>query len=109
VVSNSFGSATSNEAILTVQANTPPSATVDTPVAGTLYTWGRTINYSGTGTEAEDGNLPASAFTWQIDFHHDTHVHPFLPATSGSKSGSFQANFAETSANVFYRILLTAP
>ena len=27
---------------------------------------------------------PPSAFTWQVDFHHDTHTHPFVPATSGS-------------------------
>jgi hypothetical protein len=106
-VINDFGEATSNEAILTVTGNSPPAATIDTPVAGALYSFNQTINYSGTGTDAQDGTLGEGAFTWRIDFHHASHAHPFLQPASGSKTGSFQADFAETSANVFYRIYLT--
>ena len=52
--------------------------------------------------------LPASAFTWQVDFHHDTHSHPHMAATSGAQSGSFTIpTTGETSANVWYRIYLT--
>ena len=66
------------------------------------------INYAGTGTDPEDGTLPASAFTWQVDFHHDTHTHPFMPPTTGATSGSFTIpTTGETSANVWYRIYLT--
>ncbi len=108
VVSNAFGSATSNNATLTVTSNTAPTATINTPTAGTLYNAGDTINYSGSATDTQDGTLPASAFTWQVDFHHDTHTHPFVPATSGSTSGSFVIpTTGETAANVFYRIILT--
>lgn len=108
IVTNSFGSATSNEATLTVTSNQPPVGNITTPVAGTLYSAGQTINYSGTGTDPESGNLPASAFTWQVDFHHDTHAHPFILATSGATSGSFTIpTTGETSANVWYRIYLT--
>lgn len=108
LVSNGFGSAQSNAATLTVTANTAPTGTITAPAAGTLYSAGETINYSGTGTDTEDGTLPASAFTWQVDFHHDTHVHPFIPATSGAKSGSFIIpTTGETAANVWYRIILT--
>jgi glucose/arabinose dehydrogenase len=107
-VTNSFGSATSNTAQLTVTSNTPPTGSITQPPAGTLYQGGETINYAGTGTDAEDGNLPASAFTWQVDFHHDTHFHPFVPPTSGATSGSFTIpTTGETSANVWYRIHLT--
>jgi glucose/arabinose dehydrogenase len=108
VVTNSFGSATSSEATLTVMANQPPVGNIATPVVGTLYSAGQTISYSGTGTDPETGNLPASAFTWQVDFHHDTHTHPFIPATTGVTSGSFTIpTTGETSANVWYRIHLT--
>jgi glucose/arabinose dehydrogenase len=90
-------------------ANTPPAATINSPAAGTLYSAGETINYSGAGADAEDGALPASALTWRVDFHHDTHAHPFIPATSGASGGSFVVpNTGETSANVWYRIYLTA-
>jgi len=108
VVTNSFGSATSNEATLTVTANQPPVGNITAPATGALYNAGDTINYSGTGTDPETGQLPASAFTWQVDFHHDTHTHPFIPATTGSQSGSFTIpTTGETSANVWYRIYLT--
>ena len=108
VVSNAFGSVTSNSATLTVTANTAPTATITSPASGTRYSAGETINYAGTGSDAEDGALPAGAFTWQVDFHHDNHVHPFIPATSGATSGSFTIpTVGETSANVWYRIYLT--
>lgn len=108
LVSNSFGTATSNTAQLTVTLNTPPTGIIIEPLAGTLYQGGQTINYAGTGSDAEDGDLAASAFTWRVDFHHDDHFHPFVPDTSGSSSGSFTIpTTGETSANVWYRIHLT--
>jgi hypothetical protein len=107
-VTNSAGSATSNEAVLTVVANTAPTATITQPANGTQYSAGDTITYAGTGTDTQDGDLPASAFTWEVVFHHDTHTHPFLAPTSGSKTGSFTIpNRGETAANVWYRIHLT--
>jgi len=33
------------------------------PAQGALYTAGTTVNFAGTGTDPEDGTLPASAFT----------------------------------------------
>src|SRR5207244_5272983 len=64
--------------------------------------------YSGHAADAEDGALPASAFTWRVDFHHEDHVHPFIPDTPGAKSGSFVVpNTGETSPHVWYRIYLT--
>jgi glucose/arabinose dehydrogenase len=108
VVANDFGSVTSSEAVLTVTANQGPTAVIAQPSAGTLYSGGSVINYSGTGTDPEDGTLGGSAFTWQVDFHHDTHSHPFIASTSGAQSGSFTIpTTGETSANVWYRIYLT--
>ena len=46
------------------------------------------ISFSGDATDTEDGTLPPSAFTWNIDFLHEGHVHPGIPQT-GVKSGSF--------------------
>ena len=78
------------------------------PAAGHVYTGGQTIAFAGTGTDPEDGALPPAAFTWRVDFHHDTHVHPFLPATSGVTSGTFAIPITgETATNVWYRLFLT--
>jgi hypothetical protein len=66
------------------------------------------VTYAGTGSDAEDGTLPGTAFTWQVDFLHDTHSHPFVAARSGATSGTFTIpTTGETSANVRYRIFLT--
>ena len=108
VVSNAFGSATSTSATLTVLSNVAPTGTITAPANGDLYRGGQTFTFSGTGADPEDGNLPASAFTWRVDFHHDDHNHPHVPATSGITSGTFTiADRGETSANVFYRVILT--
>ena len=107
MVSNDFGTATSNPAQLTVLQNKVPTASITQPVNGTTYAGGAVINYAGTGNDTEDGALPASAFTWWVDFHHDNHIHPFILPIAGSKSGLFTIpKKGETSANVFYRINL---
>ena len=108
VVSNAAGSVTSNSALLTVSNNQAPAAAVTGPAEGATYAAGDVVAYAGTGTDPEDGDLPAGAFTWRVDLHHDTHSHPFLAAFSGVKNGTFTIpRTGETSANVWYRIHLT--
>jgi glucose/arabinose dehydrogenase len=107
VVTNSFGSATSNSATLTVVSNQAPTGTITSPVTGARYAGGDTITFSGTATDPEDGTLPASRYTWKVEFHHDTHTHPVLGPISGQTGGSFVVpTSGETSTNVFYRITL---
>ncbi|MEP7165820.1 MAG: PQQ-dependent sugar dehydrogenase [Ferruginibacter sp.] len=107
-VSNATGNVTSNDAVLTVtMPNQAPAATILTPVAGTTYAGGTTVNYSGSATDPESGILSANAFTWYVVFHHNSHVHPGPTAASAVTSGSFDIpNIGETSSNVFYRLYL---
>jgi hypothetical protein len=106
-LSNAYGSTLSNAAVLSVTTNKPPVGKILTSVQGTTYFGGMVVNYSGSASDFEDGDLPASAFTWQVDFHHDTHVHPVIPATTGSKTGTFTIpDRGETSSNVYYFIAL---
>jgi len=108
VVTNAFGSVTSNSAQLTVSSNTAPTASITAPAANATYRAGDVISFSGTGTDPQDGTLPASAFTWEVVFHHDTHTHPFMAPTSGITNGTFTIpNRGELSTNVWYRIHLT--
>ena len=107
-VSNAAGSVLSNPATLTVLSNAAPTGRITAPANGTTYGGGQAFTFSGTGTDPEDGSLPASAFTWRVDFHHDTHTHPHVLPFSGATSGTFSAaSRGETSANVFYRVVLT--
>jgi hypothetical protein len=106
-VSNAYGSTLSNVATLSVTSDKPPVGHILTPSQGTTYFGGMVVNYSGSASDFEDGDLPASAFTWQVDFHHATHIHPFIAATTGSKAGTFTIpTRGETSPNVYYRIIL---
>jgi glucose/arabinose dehydrogenase len=108
VVTNALGTATSAGATLGVVVDAPPVPTILAPTEGRLYSAGQTLRYKGSATDAEDGKLPASAFSWRIDFHHDEHLHPFMPETPGRRAGSARIpTEGETSANVWYRVHLT--
>lgn len=111
IVTNGSGSTTSNRATLTVNATAnpnAPTAMITQPTVGTTFAAGDTIQFAGTGTDPEDGTLGASAFTWEVMLHHDTHTHPFFGPTRGITSGSITIpTQGETSSNIFYRIHLT--
>jgi glucose/arabinose dehydrogenase len=56
--------------------NTRPQASVISPSAATLSQAGAPVTLEATGTDAEDGVLPPSAFTWKVELFHKQHVHP---------------------------------
>ena len=90
-----------------IAAGRAPTGTIASPSSGTLYNAGDVVSYSASATDAEDGTLPPSAFTWTIAFHHDTHTHPFLGPITGTASGTFQVpREGEVAHNVWYRIHL---
>ncbi|MGY4768421.1 PQQ-dependent sugar dehydrogenase [Kribbella sp. CWNU-51] len=93
---------------ITISAGSVPTATILAPTDGAQFVAGDVITYSGDGIDPDDGPLPASAFTWNIDFLHDGHVHPGTPIT-GVKSGSFviPSTGHDFSGNTRYRIQLT--
>lgn len=109
VVTNSVGNATSNDATLTVvQSNESPTAQINSPTIETTFAGGQTINFSGAASDPEDGTLPASAYSWNVVFHHDAHTHPGPSVPNGVTNGSFIIpSDGEFATNVFYRIYLT--
>ncbi|MDQ3292237.1 MAG: carbohydrate-binding protein, partial [Bacteroidota bacterium] len=106
VISNAAGKVTSNAAQLTVTAfNNPPVAVINYPTETFHYRGGDIIRFVGDATDSENGTLPASAFTWFVDFHHDTHHHDGPAIADGVKSGSFVIpTSGEVSPNVWYRL-----
>jgi glucose/arabinose dehydrogenase/chitodextrinase len=89
--------------------NTPPTASIDTPVVGTKWKVNDPIAFSGSASDPEQGTLPASAFTWQVVLHHcpaDCHIHP-LQTFSGVKSGSFAAPDHEYPSYLELRLTVT--
>jgi hypothetical protein len=93
---------------LTITVGSPPTATILSPQDGGTFRAGDVISFSGDGTDPDDGTLPASAFTWNIDFLHEGHVHPGTPIV-GVKSGTFTIPTSGHDFSGFtrYRIALT--
>ena len=91
-----------------ISAGNKPNATLLTPHDGNFFVAGEVISFSGDATDTEDGSLPDSAFTWNIDFLHAEHVHPGVVA-SGIRSGTFTipTEGHDFSGNTRYRITLT--
>lgn len=84
-----------------------PTPYIVTPWSAS-YNAGQEIAYGGFATDAEDYLLPPSAFSWNIIFHHQTHIHPFLGPVNGVNSGKFTIpDTGESSADSFYEIQMT--
>ena len=73
--------------------NTPPTATISTPAAGTTWNANDVIRFSGSATDPQDGTLPASALSWSVTLYHcpsNCHTH-LVQSFAGVTSGSFTA------------------
>ncbi|HEU4491473.1 MAG TPA: PQQ-dependent sugar dehydrogenase [Jiangellales bacterium] len=89
-VTDPEGASDTDSVTITV-GNTPPTATINLPTAGTTWQVGDVINFSGSATDTDDGTLPASALSWELVLHHcpsNCHSHP-LQSFDGVASGSF--------------------
>jgi PKD repeat protein len=90
--------------------NNAPTPVINSPAASKLFRVGETITLTGGATDPEDGALPASALTWEVTRHHDTHTHPWVPQTSGNNV-PFQAPAPEdltATTNSYLEVFLTA-
>ena len=93
---------------IAISAGNRPVVTISSPTDGAIFRAGDVIAFSGTATDIEDGALPASAYTWNIDFLHEGHVHPGTPIV-GVTSGTFTIPTSGHDFSGFtrYRIMLT--
>ncbi|MGH3126780.1 MAG: PQQ-dependent sugar dehydrogenase [Gaiellaceae bacterium] len=94
-VTDPMGASSTSAPVSITANNTPPTASIATPTAGTTWRVGQSISFSGSATDQQQGTLPASAFLWQLVLLHgacpsDCHEHP-IQSWSGVTSGSFVA------------------
>jgi hypothetical protein len=84
-----------------------PRALLRSPEEGMRYQAGSVITFEGRGMDAEDGALPASAFTWSVEVHSGSRSYTFVPPISGMARGSFTVpELAEAEPATWYRIHL---
>ncbi len=93
----------------TLAPNSSPLPVISAPAAGTMFSAGNSFTFSGSATDPQDGTIPASRLSWQINLHHDEHTHPFLGPLTNTTTGSFTIPTRfETDPDVWFRINLTA-
>ena len=97
----------SSLALRVVSGNNRPLATILTPLPASNYDAGQVIDFSGSASDTEDGNLACSQFAWTVIFHHLDHTHPYLGPLQGICAGSFSITTGgEPSPETFYEIRL---
>ena len=71
--------------------NTPPTPTIASPSSSLTWKVGDTVSFSGSATDTQDGNLPASALSWTLAIEHcPSNCHEHIVQTwPGVASGSF--------------------
>jgi len=86
---------TLDEPLMITAGNSPPTATIDTPLPTATWKVGEEISFSGKASDGEDGALPASALSWEWIVHHcptaDTCHEHVWERFSGVASGTFTA------------------
>jgi glucose/arabinose dehydrogenase len=107
-VTDSHG-ASSTVAVTITVGNTPPTATINSPIAGTTWKVGDGVQFAGSATDAEDGPLSPSALHWDLILHHcpsNCHTHP-LQSFPGVAGGSFSAPDHEYPSHLELRLTAT--
>jgi len=90
-VSDPQGASTVSSPIAITANNTPPTATILTPTAGTTWKVGDTISFSGSASDPQQGGLGAAALQWELVVQHcpsNCHTHQ-IQTWSGVATGSF--------------------
>jgi glucose/arabinose dehydrogenase/PKD repeat protein len=85
--------------------NSPPVVTIESPVDGSQYLVGDTIELRGSATDAEDGRLSGPSLAWQASLIHKTHTHD-LAGLTGERTSFPGAT--DHDADAHYRITLVA-
>jgi glucose/arabinose dehydrogenase len=96
-VTDGSGLSSISQPVVVTAGNTPPTATINQPLSSTQWAVGDVINFGGSASDAEDGTVPASRFTWTLILHHcwqydptNCHTHT-IQSWTGVTSGSFAA------------------
>ena len=72
--------------------NTPPVASITAPTEDLTWTVGDQITLSATATDAQQGTLPDSAYSWKVIIHHcPSNCHEHGVETISGPSGTFVA------------------
>jgi glucose/arabinose dehydrogenase len=90
-----------------IQAGTPPTITIASPINNATYKAGDTISYVASAKDSDNNTLPADAFRTEVLFHHSTHQHPFMLLEDTNQGNFSVPTTGETASDVYYEIKFT--
>lgn len=73
--------------------NTPPVATIQKPLHGQIFQAGDMVTSQGRGQDAEDGEIPASAFRWDIKINEGNYFFLGEGYTGGSRQVTYPGDY----------------
>jgi hypothetical protein len=100
--------ASATDAVAITAGNTPPTATITAPSSGLTWMVDQPIDFAGSATDEQDGDLAPSRLDWKLVIHHcpsNCHEHDSQTWT-GTDHGSFAAPDHEYPA--YLELTLTA-
>ncbi|ANZ41206.1 glycosyl hydrolase [Lentzea guizhouensis] len=96
------GGLTASTSVVVTVGNTAPVVTLNTPLNGSLFSFGDTIPYTITVTDAEDGTIDCSRVKLSYILGHDSHGHPITSKTGCSGTLQIPVDGEhDTAANIF--------
>lgn len=106
----SDGASATLSADLVVTVGNAPTPVIQGPAPNSTFRAGDVITYQGIASDVEDGALPASALSWQILFHHDSHAHPAGGPFAGVAGGTLTVPSVghDFQGDTSYELVLTA-
>ena len=95
--------------VLISVGNTAPTARITAPTTAATWGVGQALPFAGTATDAQDGTLPASAYSWELLMHHcpaGCHTHP-IEVVTNTTTGAFVAPDHEYPSHLELRLTVT--
>jgi glucose/arabinose dehydrogenase len=107
IVTNGYGTSTSNVATLRLNTNQPPVVRMTAPRPNQVVRVGRFVQFAGSATDPEDRRLRPKAFVWTLDLLHNDHVHPAVFRLAGRTGGRVLLPKHAEDGQVRFRLNLT--
>ena len=109
VATNKEGRDTSATAIWKVTEDLRPIASVVLCNTCNQFKAGDTLYFRGEVTDPEEGLLDSMSYVWQVDLHHDLHIHPIVQDLRSVSGGNIVIPVTgETDTNVWIVVRLSA-
>jgi PKD repeat protein len=102
-VTDSAGLTGSTNLTITV-GNSAPVVTLNTPLPGTLFSYGDSVPYTLTVSDAEDGTIDCSQVKLSYLLGHDSHAHPITSRTGCSGTIEIPVDGEHDSAANIYAV-----